>query len=73
MKRVFVDSTSIASVGYDPATHTLEVEFGDGDVYQYLNVPPIVHRDLMNAASKGYYFAHFIKSAYKCVKVKSGK
>lgn len=73
MKRTFVDSTSITSVGYDLATHTLEIEFGDGGIYHYLNVPPIVHRDLMNAASKGSYFAHFIKTTYTCTKVQSAK
>ena len=39
MKRAPVDSSSIATVGYDPASRTLEIEFRDGDVYQYFNVP----------------------------------
>ncbi len=59
-----VESSSIRSIGYDPATRTLEVEFHDSTIYQYLNVPPVVHRDLLNADSIGQYFAYFIKTGY---------
>jgi hypothetical protein len=65
MKRESVQSTSLKSVGYDPESKTLEVEFHDGDVYQYFNVPSIVHRDLLNASSIGQYFAFFIKESFR--------
>ncbi len=61
MKRVPVQSSSLASVGYDPATCTLEVEFHSGGVYQYFRVPRQVYESLINAASKGSYFHHNIK------------
>jgi hypothetical protein len=64
MHRKPVESSSIRSIGYDPATRTLEIEFHDGTVYQYLNIPPVVHRDLLNAASIGQYFAYFVKTSY---------
>lgn len=70
MRRSPVDSTSIASVGYDPASRTLEIEFHDGDVYQYFNVPAVVHRDLLAAPSVGRYFAHFVKTGYRARKVR---
>lgn len=69
MKRTPVESSSLASVGYDAATRTLEVEFHDGDVYQYFNVPPVVYRDLIHAPSIGQYFAFFVKSGYRSRKV----
>lgn len=68
MNRVIVNSRTLKSVGYDPQAKTLEVEFHDGDVYQYFNVPAIVHRDLLAASSIGQYFTFFIKTTYRCRK-----
>jgi hypothetical protein len=62
MVRVQVDSSSLASVGYDPATETLEVEFTSGTVYQYSNVPAEVYEELMAAESHGAYFAQNIRN-----------
>ena len=39
MEREPVVSSNLVSVGYDPASETLEVEFIKTGVYQYLNVP----------------------------------
>lgn len=69
MNRVQVQSSNLKSVGYDAETKTLEVEFHDGGLYQYFNVPAVVHRDLLNASSIGQYFSFFIKTTYRCKKV----
>ncbi len=69
MTREPVTSSSIKSIGYDPASHLLEVEMSNGDVYQYFNVAPQVHRDLANAGSIGQYFAYYIKTTYRWRKV----
>jgi hypothetical protein len=69
MVRTSVNSSSIKSIGYDAEARTLEVEMVDGDVYQYFNVAPQVHRDLANAASIGQYFAYYIKTTYRWRKV----
>ncbi len=61
MKRVPVQSSNLASVGYDPATSTFEVEFRHGGVYQYYGVSSLVYEGLIGAASKGSYFHHHIK------------
>lgn len=63
MKRVAVQSSNLASVGYDPAADTLEIEFRHGGVYQYYGVPKEVHEGLMMAASKGSYFHRNVKMA----------
>jgi hypothetical protein len=64
MRRVRVDSSTLASVGYDPAAKVLEVQFRHGGVYQYLDVPADVHRDLMSANSIGHYISRVIKPNY---------
>jgi hypothetical protein len=56
MDRTQVISTQLASIGYDPATLTLEVEFRKGCVYQYIGVPEETHQQLMTAESIGTFF-----------------
>jgi hypothetical protein len=61
MRRVAVQSSNIASVGYDPTSSTLEIEFHNGGIYQYSNVPESIYNGIMSAASKGTYFDQYIK------------
>jgi hypothetical protein len=63
MNRIPVQSSNLASVGYDADNMILEIEFHHGGVYQYFNVPPDIHQGLMNAGSKGTYFDQNIKKA----------
>lgn len=65
MDRIPVSSSNIAAIGYDPATMTLEVEFLNGSVYQYLDVPEGEFMNLMGADSKGRYLNQFIKASYR--------
>lgn len=64
MRRKPVSSSSVASVGYDPKSQMLELEFHSGSVYEYREVPPEVFRDLMEAPSKGRFFASEIRGQY---------
>ena len=64
MHRLPVDSSAIASVGYDRDTCVLEIEFVEGDVYQYFAVPRRVHRELLAADSMGRYFQSQIRDRY---------
>lgn len=61
MDRTRVRSSNLRSVGYDPETGTLEVEFLDGGIHQYSGVPESRYEGLMGAYSKGRYFNTFIK------------
>jgi hypothetical protein len=63
MDRIPVSSSNLASVGYDPATQTLEVEFLNGGIYNYSGVPSSVYSGLMSATSHGTYFDRNIKKA----------
>ena len=69
MKRQSVTSSNIASIGYDEASKTLEIEFLNGGVYQYFDVPMRVYEDIMSAGSHGVYLAQNIKGAYRYSKV----
>ncbi len=63
MLRVRVESRSIRSIGYDPKRSTLEIEFQHGRIYQYFDVPRLVHEQLMAASSKGAGFQEFVREA----------
>jgi hypothetical protein len=64
MKREPVESSMIASVGYDPETKVLEVEFNSGMVYAYYDVPQEEYDGLMAASSKGSYMNGNIIGCY---------
>ncbi len=71
MKRDRVDSSNLASVGYDPSNQILEIEFNHGGIYQYQKVPESIYNGLMNASSHGQYFDRNIKKAgYSYTKIK---
>ena len=70
MTRHPVSSTNLRSVGYDPGTLTLEVEFQDGGLYQYFAVPESIYIGLMRASSKGGYLHDYIKDQYQYRKVR---
>ena len=63
MQRIPVTSSNVESVGYDAATSTLEVEFRNGGVYQYFDVPASKHAGLLAASSVGGYLDAYIKKA----------
>jgi len=62
-------SSNVASVGYDPKTQTLEVEFHNGTVYQYFDVPQSVYDAFMSAESKGGFLKSSIKGVYRFAKL----
>ncbi|MBI5374534.1 MAG: KTSC domain-containing protein [Candidatus Schekmanbacteria bacterium] len=61
MNRTPVSSSNLASVGYDPVNFILEIEFHNGGIYQYFNVPESEFNGLMGAESHGKYFDGYIK------------
>ncbi|QNS41792.1 KTSC domain-containing protein [Chryseobacterium manosquense] len=69
MNRQAVTSSNIASIGYDADSQTLEIEFLNGGVYQYFDVPQHIYDGIMSADSHGQYLAQNIKGAYRYSKV----
>jgi len=67
--RQSVQSTAIAKVGYSKRRHILEIEFVNGAVYRYFDIPLSVHRDLMSAESKARFYDSKIRRRYRSVLV----
>ncbi len=59
------ESSNVARFGYDASTQVLGVEFKNGGVYQYFDVPPNVFDQMQAAASKGQFLAKNIKGTYR--------
>lgn len=71
MAKKLVASSNIAAVGYDPEKQILEVEFVNGGVYQYFNVPREIYDNLLSSGSVGKYFQDNIKGqAFTFSKIK---
>ncbi len=59
-----VQSSMLASVGYDPQKQILYVLFNSGTAYEYHNVPPDVYQELLQAESIGQYMQENIIDHY---------
>lgn len=59
------ESSNIVRYRYDEETLTLEVEFKNGNIYQYFDVPAGVVEELDMATSKGQYFNQNIRDAFR--------
>ncbi|REF09751.1 KTSC domain-containing protein [Pantoea ananatis] len=70
MQRQNVASSNLRSVGYEPLSSTLEIEFNSGSIYQYFGVPSAIYHSLLSAGSKGGYFARVIKNSYRFIQVR---
>ena len=64
MERQPVISSDIASVGYDEATQTLEIEFKATGVYRYFSVPKPVFESLTSTPSPGKFFLQSVKGKF---------
>lgn len=69
MNRQPVESSNIRSVGHDPEKNVLEVEFTNGGLYQYADVPAKVHEELIGADSVGKYFGANVRNSFKATRI----
>lgn len=65
-----VVSSALTTVGYSKRLRALEIEFHDGSIYRYLEVPRFVHRELIAAESKAGYYNHHVRGKYRSLRVK---
>jgi hypothetical protein len=70
MPRSAVGSSALATIGYSKRLRALEVEFHNGAIYRYLNVPPGVYQALMAAPSKAAYYDANIRGRYRSVHIR---
>ena len=59
-----VSSSNVDSVGYDENTETLYVQFLNGTIYEYKNVPIMVFEQLLSSPSIGSYMHRNIKGIF---------
>jgi hypothetical protein len=71
IERTPVRSSDLSSVGYDPKSRILEIEFRSGGIYRYLDVPKEVFDGLLAAKSKGRFFAKEIRDRYRFERLNS--
>ncbi len=70
MERKSVNSGTIRSVGYEPGSQTLEIEFTSGSIYQYSRVSPEIHRKLMAAPTIGSFFKNNIEEEFTAKRIR---
>jgi len=68
--REAVQSSAIAKVGYSKRRHILEIEFVNGAIYRYFDIPFSVHHELMSAESKARFYDSNIRKHYRSVLVR---
>lgn len=64
MNRTPVKSSQIVSIGHDPATSTLEIEFPRGALYRYADVSAEAYQKFMQAESIGKHFAAHVEGKF---------
>jgi predicted nuclease of predicted toxin-antitoxin system len=68
--KILVESSAISSIGYDPQSQTLDIEFrASGETYRYFEVPDTEYQGLLRADSKGVYLNSRIKPKYRTKKI----
>lgn len=70
MKRTPVRSSNISSVGFDPDSLILQIEFNNGSIYDYFRVPTQHFEGLLSASSAGRYFHLHVKGRYRFKRVR---
>lgn len=60
-----VRSSNVHSMGYDPTSRVLEVEYRDGRCYRFAGVPPEVAESIKRAPSVGAALAQGVRGRYE--------
>ncbi|MBB6107804.1 KTSC domain-containing protein [Mucilaginibacter lappiensis] len=65
-------SAVIAAYEYDKLSETLTIQYHSGKIYNYLNVPEKVFREMRSTMVKGIWFNRHIKGKYPFEEVTPG-
>jgi len=63
------ESSNLSRFGYNSASLILQVEFKNGGLYSYFDVPQHIFDAMKQAPSKGQYLAHQIKGNFRYARV----
>jgi len=61
MERQVVESSNLASMGYDADEQMLEIEFKKGAIYRYYEVPLSVYEEVLESESVGKAFVNLVR------------
>lgn len=61
------ESSNISRFGYED--QTLRVEFKNGSLYDYFDIPERVFEEMRAAGSKGQFLAQNVKGSYRYARV----
>ncbi len=64
-----VKSSNIKTIGYNQEHKLVRVEFNNGGIYDYKEVPQEIFEEFKKSESVGSYFSKNIRNNYKCLKV----
>lgn len=64
-----VQSSTVSAVGYDEVSGEMRIQFSNGTVYAYENVPVKIYTDMLEAKSKGWYVSEYVKNKFPFRKV----
>jgi KTSC domain len=64
MRRIPLESSTLASALHLPESRELELEFHSGEIYRYLSVPPQAYYELLAVPSKGGYYNSHIRNRF---------
>jgi len=59
------NSSNLQRFMYNKESQTLTVEFKNGGVYEYYDVPAHIYEGLSTSDSKGSYLYHHIKGSFR--------
>lgn len=66
-----VISSNLLRVGYNTSARILQVQFKNGMIYRYFEVPEFLYTDLITASSKGTFFdTHIKKGGYRYMRIR---
>lgn len=63
------DSSNLRRFRYDESSQILTVEFKNGTLYSYYDVPEWVYAGLVDANSRGSYLARTVKGSYRYARI----
>lgn len=69
IERSQVQSSTIKSIGYDPESKTMEVEFKNGGAWKYEDVGQQAWDDFRGSSSIGKHFHANIRGKFKSTKL----
>jgi KTSC domain-containing protein len=71
IRREPLASTALAAAGYSKRLRILELEFYNGAIYRYLDVPADVYHAFRDSQSKTQFYDWNIKGRYRSLRVRT--